>query len=48
MVAIVHEATGRVEEMGGFLVKWKKKARLKERVGEEGGRTAREGRECVV
>lgn len=51
MVAIVREATGRAENMGGFSVKRKKKQGSKkewEREREEGGRTAREGRECVV
>lgn len=33
MAAIVHKATGRLEEMGGFLVKMGKKKRLK---GERG------------
>lgn len=38
-------ATGRLEEVGGFLVKMEKKERLKGKRGREG---AREGRECVV
>ena len=55
MAVIVHEATRKAEEMGGFWVKDKntfhKAQRHSGREKEEGesrGRTAREGCECVV
>lgn len=55
MVAIVREATGRAEEMGGFLVTERAREREKESKAQSKGgrreirgRTAREGRECVV
>lgn len=49
MAAIVSKATGRLEEVGGFLVKRKKrKAKRKERQRGREGKGAREGRECVV